>query len=196
MMFTVADFGSMKEALIHVKPRIVFLDFQLPNFGGHNGIAALLRLHRDLKIIVLSDPLSDDMELGLFKAGARGCSRRDIDAKQVRSIFMAVQQGELWMRRTLMLRLLDELSIQPRLDVPPKRAVGTGLVELTLREREIAALIGDGNSNKHIARRLDITERTVKSHLTEIFRKLGITDRLMLALRVMGNEHTEREHVA
>jgi two-component system NarL family response regulator len=58
------------------------------------------------------------------------------------------------------------------------------LADLTRREREIAELIGNGESNKQIARQLAITERTVKAHLTEIFRKLGIADRLRLALLI------------
>jgi two-component system nitrate/nitrite response regulator NarL len=187
MMLVAADFGTLKQMLVHVKPLVLFLDFQLPELGGPNGIAAFLRQHRHLRIVVLSDPLPADMELGLFKAGARGCCRRDMDAAQVATVFMAMQQGELWIRRTLMLRLVDELSIQSQADAQPKRADAGGMVELTHREQEIAMLIGDGNSNKQIARRLDITERTVKAHLTGIFRKLGINDRLMLALRVMGS---------
>jgi DNA-binding NarL/FixJ family response regulator len=58
---------------------------------------------------------------------------------------------------------------------------------LTQREYEIATLVGNGETNKQIARRLDITERTVKAHLTEVFRKLDIADRLKLALIVKGS---------
>jgi DNA-binding CsgD family transcriptional regulator len=61
--------------------------------------------------------------------------------------------------------------------------------------REIATLIGAGSTNKQIARQLAITERTVKAHLTGIFRKLGIGDRLKLALRVTGQLVPERESV-
>jgi DNA-binding NarL/FixJ family response regulator len=63
---------------------------------------------------------------------------------------------------------------------------------LTQREQEIAGLIGNGESNKQIARQLCITERTVKAHLTGIFRKLGIADRVRLAIRVTQRE-PERE---
>jgi DNA-binding CsgD family transcriptional regulator len=57
---------------------------------------------------------------------------------------------------------------------------------LTEREAEIAHLVAQGNNNKQIARMLEITERTVKSHLTEVFRKVGVNDRLSLALRISG----------
>ena len=72
------------------------------------------------------------------------------------------------------------------------RAVTGRLAALTLREREIAELIGNGESNKQIARQLLITERTVKAHLTGIFRKLGIVDRLSLALRVSAQADSEQ----
>ena len=69
------------------------------------------------------------------------------------------------------------------------------LADLTLREREIAELIGNGESNKQIARQLSITERTVKAHLTGIFRKLGIADRLGLALRVTARRDADLEQI-
>ena len=62
------------------------------------------------------------------------------------------------------------------------------LVHLTPREREIALWIASGDRNKEIANRLEITERTVKAHLTSIFRKLGLTDRLRLALFILGRK--------
>lgn len=97
---------------------------------------------------------------------------------------MAVQQGELWIRRTLTCRLLDELGLIIREKNQIKQAASNLLVNLTQREHEIATLVGNGESNKQIAQRLSITERTVKAHLTEIFRKLDVADRLKLALIV------------
>jgi DNA-binding NarL/FixJ family response regulator len=94
----------------------------------------------------------------------------------------AVLRGELWIRRTLTPRLLDELGARLREESEGRREAVARLQALTRREREIADLVGNGESNKEIARRLDITERTVKAHLTEIFRKLRIADRLKLAL--------------
>jgi two-component system NarL family response regulator len=77
------------------------------------------------------------------------------------------------------------LSWRIRDDSETRQAAIARLAYLTRREREIAELIGNGECNKQIARQLTITERTVKAHLTEIFRKLGIADRLKLALLVI-----------
>jgi DNA-binding NarL/FixJ family response regulator len=68
-----------------------------------------------------------------------------------------------------------------------EQSISDLLANLTRRECEIATLVGNGESNKQIARLLDITERTVKAHLTEVFRKLEIANRLKLALMVKGS---------
>jgi two-component system NarL family response regulator len=83
-------------------------------------------------------------------------------------------------------QLLDALGSDSEHETPTGRAMVGRLVYLTHREREIAALVAHGGSNKQIARRLAITERTVKAHLTEVFRKLGVADRLRLALLLVG----------
>ena len=106
---------------------------------------------------------------------------------------MAIEQGELWIRRSITPRLLD--GARPRDESQIKRISAGRLADLTQREREIAALIGHGESNKQIARRLAITERTVKAHLTGVFRKLGIADRLKLALQVRSQPESDRERV-
>jgi len=136
---------------------------------------------------VLSDPISDATEIALFKMGVRGCCRIDTDPQLLKRVVAAIQLGELWIRRSLMLRLVDELGVRTYGDEFNKRAAAGRLVYLTEREREIAALVGSGGTNKQIARQLDISERTVKAHLTEIFRKLGIADRLKLALLLVGS---------
>ena len=86
-----------------------------------------------------------------------------------------------------MRRLLDELGARCSFVVPDKRGIAGRLAYLTVREREIASLVGNGGTNKQIANQLDISERTFKAHLTEIFRKLGISDRLKLALLLASN---------
>ena len=86
-----------------------------------------------------------------------------------------------------MRRLVDDLGVRFSCGIRDKPAAIGRLAFLTGREHEIAALVGIGGTNKQIARQLDISERTVKAHLTEIFRKLGIADRLKLALLLATN---------
>jgi DNA-binding NarL/FixJ family response regulator len=122
MVVALGDAGSLERILAHAKPLVLFLDAGLPGLAGHNGIVAFLRRHRDQKIVVLGNAFSDEMELELVKAGARGCCRRDIDASLFAAVVKAVRQDELWMRRILMSRLLDEISTPLPADVKRKRS--------------------------------------------------------------------------
>ena len=187
-VLTVRQPESLRECLVHLAPQILLLDLGLPGFDGPKGVAALRKANPTTKIIALTGSLSDEAELALFKTGVRGCCRSDIDPQLLKRVVVAIEQGELWIRRSITPRLLDEL--RSLADTHFGR-----LADLTQREREIAALIGNGESNKQIARQLSITERTVKAHLTGIFRKLGIADRLRLALQVRAQPEGERERL-
>jgi len=190
----VRQFDSLKQGLTRVIPTVVLLDMELPGLQGARGVASLTRANPVTKVIAFSQVASDESELALFKVGVRGCVRRDCEPQVVRRIVVAVEQGELWIRRAITPRLFDELSGRFR-DANPPTGISGDLALLTDREREIVALIGSGESNKQIARRLFITERTVKAHLTGIFRKLGVADRVRLALRVASRADYRSERV-
>lgn len=181
----VNNLEALLEEMARTRPEVLMLDLDLPDLDGAKGTARLIKLNSATKIVALGGEPCDIKELGLFRIGVRGCCRNDIDPGLLPSVVSAVQQGELWIRRTLTPRLLDELGARIRADSEGRRAAMARLADLTRREREIAELIGNGESNKQIARELTITESTVKAHLTEIFRKLGIADRLKLALLVV-----------
>ena len=180
----------LREGLVRIKPQMLLLDYDLPGLDIRAGIADLKELSPETKIIILSHTLSDESEWELFKTGVKGCCPKDIDSKQLKSVVEAIHQGELWMRRTLTSRLLDELGKIALEKNQIKQAASDLLANLTRREHEIATLVGNGESNKQIAQHLAITERTVKAHLTEIFRKLKVADRLKLALIVTGSLST------
>lgn len=186
-VFCVGNFDLLRDSLARIKPKILLLDHDLSGLDIPSGIVGLVKLSPETRIIVLSHPLTDQAEWELFKAGVRGCCQRNIDPDQLKRVVTAVQQGELWMRRTVTCRLLDELGIIALEKSQIKQATRDLLANLTQRESEIATLVGIGESNKQIALHLAITERTVKAHLTEIFRKLDVADRLKLALLVTGS---------
>ncbi len=183
----VANLALLKDELAHSQPQVLLLDHDLPGLDDPESIPDLVKLSPATRIIALGLALSEESEWALFKAGVRGCCEKTIAPEQLKRVVVAIQQGELWMRRTLTCRLLDELGIIALEKKQIKQAVSDLLINLTRREHEIATLVGNGESNKQIARRLAITERTVKAHLTEIFRKLNVADRLKLALLVTGS---------
>ena len=165
-------------------PDILMLDFDLIR---PNGKACLADICADTQAIVIGDSISEDMEWELLKAGVRGCCRSDSGPTQLRQIVDAVQQGEMWIRRTLTCRLIDELG-RNRAECETSLTPCVALNKLTPREYAIAMCVGNGESNKRIAKSCAISERTVKAHLTEIYRKLGVSDRLNLALVMAASQ--------
>lgn len=191
---TTSDYDSLREALSKLTPNVLFLDSRLPGFDGPSSIRDLLMLSPLTNIVILSSSLSEDMELASFIAGARGFCDSNCSTQEIKKVFTAVSSGQLWIRRSHISRLLDEVRNGARSAIPPTFHVAGTLTGLTPREKEIATLVGSGNTNKQIARHLCIAERTVKAHLSEIFRKLGIADRLTLGLRVTALSRSNLPH--
>ena len=172
---------TLKDDVARIKPQVLLLDFDLLGLEGSNSVASLRRLCVEAKTIILSGAISEDMEWELLKAGIRGCCPNDAKPEFLKQVVEAVQDGELWIRRTLTCRLIDELGKTTAKNRAYRATLGL-LNKLTQREYDIAVRVGNGESNKQIAQACEITERTVKAHLTEIFLKLGVSDRLNLAL--------------
>lgn len=176
--------GMLRNEVELIKPKVLVLDFDLL---GSNGLANLRSLCAETRTIIIGGDISEDMEWEMLKAGVRGCCRSSSDPKFLRQVVEAVQQGELWIRRTLTCRLIDELGKTTAKNRAYCTSLGL-LSKLTQREYDIAVRVGNGESNKQIAKACAITERTVKAHLTEVFLKLGVTDRLNLALVLSADD--------
>jgi DNA-binding NarL/FixJ family response regulator len=176
--------GTLRDDVVQVKPKVLLLDFDLL---GSNGASSLRNICTETKTIIIGSAISEDMEWELLKAGVRGCCQSDISPNFLRQVVEAVQQGELWIRRTLTCRLIDELGKTTAKNKAYRTSLGL-LNKLTQREYDIAVRVGNGESNKQIAQSCGITERTVKAHLTEVFQKLGVTDRLNLALVISADD--------
>jgi DNA-binding NarL/FixJ family response regulator len=185
----VSERKSLEHSLLNRRPVALLLDLHLAELGGIGGVAEIHRLRPATRIVLLTNRPDEREGIAALKAGARGYCDRDIDPLLLAKALDVVQQGEIWVGRKLVPHLLEELTAlteRQQQDLPPD--LDTRLVRITAREREIAQLLSAGASNKEIARRLSVTERTVKAHLTAIFRKLGISGRLQLALFVL--EHS------
>lgn len=146
----------------------------------HNASEASARVWCERqRVIIASSTPHDDEGLTWLERGAVGYSHAYAAPATLEQVCAVVEAGELWVGRTLMTRLLTSLATRRRQQAGWSEA-------LTEREREVAHRAADGASNLAIATALGITERTVKAHLTAIFDKLGVADRLALALRVHG----------
>jgi DNA-binding NarL/FixJ family response regulator len=175
---------TLRAEVVRIKPQVLMLDFDLlvlTGSTGSNGVASLRRLCAETNTIIMNSGISEDLEWELLKAGVRGYCQYDIEPKYLKQAVSAVQQGELWVRRTLTCRLIDELGKTTSKNKAYRATLGL-LNKLTQREYDIAVRVGNGECNKLIAQACGITERTVKAHLTEIYQKLDVSDRLNLAL--------------
>jgi DNA-binding NarL/FixJ family response regulator len=171
---------SVSSAMYHV----VILDPELAESGAVEAVAELTSTSSDTHIIIVdSPPVAENDQVVLFKLGVHGFCQRDITAQLLTKAVKAVVNGELWMQRSLITRIIDDLTRNGSSGTGGNSMPGTSVIEcLTPRELEVARMVHRGGNNKSIARKLDISERTVKAHLSSIFRKLNIENRLHLAL--------------
>jgi|RhiMetdeSRZDD1v2_1073273.scaffolds.fasta_scaffold12699_3 two-component system, NarL family, nitrate/nitrite response regulator NarL len=189
----VGDRQTLEHKMVALKPTILLLDLALPELRGRGGFAEIQTLSPSTKIILLTKSPTDNEGTAMLEAGARGYCSADMDAVLLTKAVKMVQKGEVWVGRKVISHLLDilvALTEQQRNRVLPNADPSFDV--LTPREKEIVQQIGGGSSNKEIANQLNVSEKTVKAHLTSIFRKLGVSDRLHLALYVNGHRPSFR----
>jgi two-component system, NarL family, nitrate/nitrite response regulator NarL len=133
------------------------------------------------QIVFLSSTPSDAEHLAALTAGARGYCHAYASSESLQAILNVVIAGGVWAGPAILQALIRSMN---KLFVP--KDTQAWMAPLTVREREVAILVSNGGINKEIARELGITERTVKFHLGLIFEKLGVSDRLQLALLAKG----------
>lgn len=141
-----------------------------------------------MRAIVLSAMPAGREGLQALEAGARGYCHAYATAQMLREVRLVVSHGGLWVGPELMARAIR--ASVAALPVPARETGALG--PLSDRELEVAYAVAEGLTNKEAALRLAITERTVKAHLASVFAKLGVRDRLQLALRVAAARAAER----
>ena len=149
--------------------------------GCLNALPLLVRACHPAHVIVFADTFGDPAnERAAVMAGVRGLVSKDASLDTLINAIEKVQAGELWLSRLLAAALSD--LARPHSGREHPHVAPAGLLSLTRREVEIIALICDGLTNLQIANRLCISETTVRHHLTSIFAKLDVGDRLKLAV--------------
>jgi DNA-binding NarL/FixJ family response regulator len=156
-----------------LRPDIVLLDIQMPELDGVAVARQLAQQMPDVKVIMLTMYRQDQHLLEAIKAGARAYLLKDADAEELIDVLGRVQRGEAVLDPSVTLRVFDELR---RLSVSPDAE------PLTERERDILQLLAAGYDNRTIAARLFLSEKTVGNRLSEIFQKLGVSNRTQAAL--------------
>lgn len=185
LLLTFADTWSASvDTLTRIQQDILLLDPGLLPGSPVKSMAETGADFPETRIILIESPAGPELDqVALFKQGVHGFVKSDLSAELLVKAVRAVCNGELWMPRGLITEIIEDLARTRSGETGEKAPPGSKLVEcLTPRELEVARMVHQGGNNKIIARTLDISERTVKAHLSAIFRKLNIENRLHLAL--------------
>ena len=165
-------------------PAIAWVDMSLPNRPAWTTPLwqALLK-GESMRVVAASSNPNDGEAMQALDAGCAAYCHAFSDAATLKQVREVVDTGHVWIGKSLMQRLLH--GVNRLVPAPPVQDLGWQQA-LTQREIEVAVLAANGASNHAIAVQCQISERTVKAHLSAVFTKLNITDRLQLALRVHG----------
>ena len=190
------DGRQVLDVLQQYEPDILLLDLKMP---GLDGLATLQRLQASknkTRVIVLT--ASDDKNefVQAMKLGTSGIVLKQTATELLIKSIRKVHAGEIWLDSHTTAAVIRQFVANDEPPVPPIPAAPTRERErspLSQREREIVALVAQGFKNKEMAEKMFISEQTVKNHLHNIFDKLGVSDRLELALYAIHNNlHTGR----
>jgi DNA-binding NarL/FixJ family response regulator len=172
-MEVVATASDGEEAIDRARaaePDVILMDLDMPKLDGIEATRRVLAERPTTAVLVLTSFSDRPRILGALEAGAAGYLLKDVAADEVAEGIRAAARGE------------SPLDPRAARTVLTARHEPDPLAALSDREREVLTLLLEGLPNKLIARRLEITEKTVKSHLTRIFREIGVTDRTQAAL--------------
>jgi NarL family two-component system response regulator LiaR len=154
-----------------LRPDVVLMDLVMPGLDGLSALRVLRERLPDARTIVLTSFIGDDKLLPALRAGAAGYVLKNAPPSEVVRAVRAADAGEAVLDPVVAARLLETLS---RDEEPLDR--------LTPREREVLVLLGRGFSNKRIAQDLQLSEKTVKTHVGHVLGKLGVADRTQAAV--------------
>jgi DNA-binding NarL/FixJ family response regulator len=166
-----ADGAEAIDVVRATRPDVVVMDLQMPGMDGVDATRVIVSEELGSEVVVLTSYSDSSRIVAALDAGAVGYLLKDADPEDVLDGVRAVSRGESPIHPRVARQLLTT-----RTEVPATAAT------LTSREAEVLELVRKGLANKQIARRLGISERTVKAHLTSVFQRIGVADRTQAAI--------------
>lgn len=175
-------------------PDILLLDINMPRKNGLEVTKSLRESNPDIKVIVLTIHDDESYVVEVIKAGAAGYLLKDVEPGMLVKAIRAVCNGDSFIYPTLAKKLFGEINRQEIKKQETAKVFERCREErLTFREIEVLQLICQGMSNQGIAQKLFLSEKTVKNHLTNIFRKISVTDRTQAVLYALKHKIVELE---
>lgn len=166
-----ASTGTQALRMAHeLEPDVVLMDLLMPEMDGIEATARIRREVPDTEVIALTSVLEDSSVVGAVRAGAIGYLLKDTEADELLRAIKAASAGQVQLSPKAAARLMREVRTPEALE------------ELTERELEVLRLLAQGQSNKEIAYKLSIGEKTVKTHVSNILAKLNVSSRTQAAL--------------
>ena len=174
-----ADSGEDTVRVVRsARPNLLLLDLRMPRMSGLDALRELTPIGNTLRTILLAGTIDRTQLLTAVHLGARGLLLKDATTEVLFEAIACVLAGRYWLGQTLVTDLLE--TVRPL--IQSSTAAEGGLAfGLTPREREVLTLIVAGYANKDIARDFAVSEQTIKHHLTRMFDKVGVSNRLELA---------------
>ena len=186
----VGEAGDGREALRRVrelKPDVLLLDLAMPNVPGLEALSELSGSSMPVRTILLTAAIETTQIVEALQLGARGIVLKHSATELLMKSIRTVMAGQYWVGRETVSDLVESLrGLIPAAKKAPKKTFG-----LTPREMEIVGAIVAGLTNKDIAQKFSLSEQTVKHHLTNIFDKTGVSNRLELALFAVNHSLVE-----
>jgi DNA-binding NarL/FixJ family response regulator len=186
-MTVVAMAGTPGETLLLAeaeKPDIIVLDLMLGEEDGLEFLPDLCRRCPDSRVLVLTGVQTPESHRQAIRRGAMGIVLKQQAADLLLKAIKKVHEGEVWIDRSMISSVLNDVRNERHEEENPEaKQIST----LTPREREVIALVSEGLKNKIIGERLFISDTTVTHHLSSIYSKLGVADRLELVIFAFAN---------
>lgn len=160
-----------------LQPDIILMDLQMPGATGIRATSEILHASPHIRILMVTLFEDEDSVFAALRAGARGYILKDADEAEIVRAIRSVADGEAIFSPSIASRLIDFFAA-PRPVAPPRT-----FPELTEREHAVLSLIAQGVNNGEIANRLNISVKTVRNHVSNIFSKLQVVDRAQAIIR-------------
>lgn len=175
-MRVIADVGTGREAIeaaLELDPDLILMDIGLPDMQGFDAVKQILAKKPELKVIMLTVHESDDLLIRSIVAGAKGYLVKNLSMNQLFTSIRSLEKGEWALSRAMTGKVLEEFTrIASTIDQTENTPHN-----LTARETEVLAKVGEGSDNQQIADALNISENTVRVHMHNIFEKLNLRSR-------------------